>query len=377
MKFAYSRYQERQTWRMLGLVAAIAVLCAAFDLLTDGIFFTPRNLSNLAVQTSVTALLAVGMTWLMVARQIDLSGGALVALLGVVAARCQAISGWPFGATLAAVLGLGLLAGLVQGLLVTRLGIPAFIATLAAFSYLRGAAYIASDGTTITGLGEQFSAIANTNVPRAISVGIFLAVGVASAWRQLRQATRHDGAYRLIDVITAAVAVSGALLGAWAFGTYRGIPAPVAAIFALIVASTFVTNQTAFGRHVFAIGASPEAARRAGIDVNRLVLILFVLSSLLASFGALIESSRLDAGSPDTAGFIALDAISAAVIGGTSLFGGRGTVAGSALGALLISTIANGLGMMGSNTYWQLVATGLLLLAALLVERAFSRGEPA
>jgi D-xylose transport system permease protein len=376
---SFSRFAELQTWRMLGLVTAIAVMFAIFNFLTGGLFFTPRNLSNLSVQTSVTALLTVGMTWLMVARQIDLSGGALIALLGVMVAKCQATFGWPLGATLAAALALGLLVGLVQGFIITRLAIPAFIATLAAFSYLRGAAFIASDGMTIAGLGDGFSMIANTNVPVVVSVVVFLFAGAIVATRKVMSWMKAEKKRktRPVDVVATVVFVLCTLVGAWAFGAYRGIPSPVVAFLVVIGAATFVANNTAFGRHIYAIGANPEAARRVGINVKGMLMALFVLSSLLATLGALIQTSRLDAGSPGTAEFLALDAISASVIGGTSLFGGRGTVAGSALGALLMSTIANGLSIMGTNTYWQLVTTGALLVAALTIDRVTNRGEQA
>lgn len=374
---SFSRFAELQAWRMLGLVTAIAVLFAIFTFLTSGVFFTPRNLSNLSVQTSVTALLTVGMTWLMVARQIDLSGGALIALIGVLVARCEVTFGWPLGGTLAAASCLGLLVGLVQGLIVTHLAIPAFIATLAAFSYLRGAAFIASEGTTIAGLGDGFSMIANTNVPVAVSVAAFLFAGLVVITRKAMSWMKPEnkGKTRPVNAVSTGVLVLCALLGAYVFGRYRGIPSPVVALLAVIGAATFVASNTAFGRHIYAIGANPEAARRVGINVKGMLIGLFVLSSLLSTLGALIQTSRLDAGSPDTAEFLALDAISACVTGGTSLSGGRGTVAGSALGALFMSTIANGLSMMGINTYWQLVTTGIVLVAALTIDRVTRQGE--
>jgi D-xylose transport system permease protein len=376
---SFSRFSELQTWRMLGLVLAIAVMFVIFNFLTAGLFFTPRNLSNLSVQTSVTALLTVGMTWLMVARQIDLSGGALIALLGVLVAKSQVTLGWPLGATLTAALALGVLVGLAQGFIITRLAIPAFIATLAAFSYLRGAAFITSDGMTIAGLGDGFSTIANTNVPWALSIAAFVIAAAVVAVRKVVAWSKAEnkGKLRPVDVVATVTFVLCALVGAWAFGSYRGIPSPVVAFLVVVGIASFVANNTAFGRHIYAIGASPEAARRAGINVKGMLIGLFVLSSVLATLGALIQTSRLDAGSPGTAEFLALDAISASVIGGTSLFGGRGTVAGSALGALLMSTIANGLSIMGTNTYWQLVTTGALLVAALTIDRVTNKGEQA
>ena len=268
---------------------------------------------------------------------------------------------------------MGLPVGLVQGLIVTRLAIPPFIATLAAFSYLRGAAFIASDGATIAGLGDGFSMIANTNVPVAVSVAVFLFAVLIVTTRRVMSWMKpaNKGKTRPVDPVFTGVFVLGALLGAWAFGRYRGIPSPVVALLVVIGAATFVASNTAFGRPIYAIGANPEAARRVGINVKGTLVGLFLLSSLLATLRALIQTSRLDAGSPDTAEFLALDAISACVTGGTSLSGRRGTVAGSALGAL----IANGLSRMGINTYWQLVTTGTVLVAALTIHRVTRQGE--
>lgn len=374
---SFSRILELQTWRMLGLVLAIGVMWAVFQVLTEGSFVSPRNLSNLAVQTSVTALLAVGMTWLMVARQIDFSGGALIALLGVIAAKTQVALGWPFVGTLAVLIALGALVGLGQAMLVTRLAIPAFITTLAAFSYLRGTAFIISDGMTVAGLGDRFALVANANIPPAVSVALFLAMAVAVAVFRIQAWRRSPGPVRPVDVAAALTLIACLVVSAWAFGSYRGIPAPVVAALLVVMIATVVADHTAFGRHIYAVGANPEAARRAGIKVKGMLVALFVLSSLLATLGSLIQTSRLDAGSPGTAEFLSLEAISAAVIGGTSLFGGRGTVAGSALGALLMATIANGLSLMGVNTYWQLVTTGALLILALTVDRVTGKEEAA
>jgi D-xylose transport system permease protein len=210
-----------------------------------------------------------------------------------------------------------------------------------------------------------------------LSIALILVAGVVLIakklvnWRQ----PENKGKARPVDVASLIVLGACTIVGAWAFGSYRGIPSPVIVALVVIGGATFVANNTAFGRHIYAVGASPEAARRAGINVKGMLITLFVLSSLLATIGSLIQTSRLDAGSPGTAEFLALDAISACVIGGTSLFGGRGTVTASALGALLMSAIANGLSLMGTNTYWQLVTTGALLVAALTIERVTSKAE--
>ncbi|WP_421671805.1 sugar ABC transporter permease [Saccharopolyspora spinosa] len=342
-----------------------------FQQVTGGVFVTPRNLTNLSVQVSVTALVALGVTWLLVARQIDLSSGALIALIAVMIAQSEVIHGWGFGVTVAVAIGIGLFSGLVNGVLVTAVGIPAFIATLGAFSYLRGAGYLISDGSTVSGLGSTMFTLGNgglSPLPSVILIFVLAAAVLVYRGRRMIADVRRSG-FRASQLLSLVAICLGAFLALWAFGLYQGIPYPVLLVLVAVAVASFVASQTRFGRHIYAVGGNPEAARRTGIKTKRILVVLFVVAGLLTSIGALIQAARLDAGPPSTAELMEMAAISAAVIGGTSLFGGRGTIGGTMLGAFLTGSIANGLSLAGVNTFWQLVATGLLLVAAVATDR--------
>ncbi|MEU9823106.1 sugar ABC transporter permease [Pseudonocardia alni] len=367
----YSRTAEATTMRMLALVAVIVLVAVVFNVVTDGVFISPRNLTNLSVQVSVTALVSIGVTWLLIARQIDLSSGALIALIAVLIAQSEVVHQWPFAAAVGIALGLGLVCGLVNGLLVAKWGIPAFIVTLGAFSYLRGAAYLVSDGNTVAGFGPTMFALGNDGVPPLLSVLLVLLVtgaGVALTVRRLA-AERARGGIRLSTALSLVAILFAGAVATWVFGSYQGVPWAVVIAGVAIAVAILVSTQTPFGRHLYAVGGNPASARRAGIDITRLMIILFVVAGLLTAIGALVQAARLDSGPPTTANLMELSAISAAVVGGTSLFGGKGTIGGSMLGAVLMAAIANGLSLAGVNTFWQLVATGVLLVVAVATDR--------
>jgi D-xylose transport system permease protein len=372
-----ARSLEQRTWRLLVLLAIVAVTWAAFHVLTDQVFFTARNLSNLSVQMSITALLAVGMTWLLVAREIDLSVGSLLALVSVVVVALQVESAWPTGAVVAVGLVIGALVGALQGSFTVAFAVPSFIVTLAGFSWLRGTGFVVSGAETRSGTNDGFYEIANGTLAPGLAVGLCAVLGVAAAVLWLRDRVRSGPGWlarlRPVDVAAAAAFVAVLIVAAWAFGSFQGLPYPVLVLAAVVAAAMYTTRHTAFGRHIYAIGGNPEAARRAGIGVRRVTVMLFVVSGTLAALGGIMQASRLDAGPPGVGQFLALDAISAAIVGGTSLFGGQGSIAGAMLGALLMATIANGLSLMGVDTFYQLIATGLVLMAAVAFDTAARR----
>jgi D-xylose transport system permease protein len=374
----YSTAVEGRTWRLLALLGTIGVTWIVFHVLTDGVFITPRNLSNLSVQMSITALVAIGVAWLLIAREIDLSSGSLLGLVTVATVYVQVRAGWSTGMAIAVGLLLGMAVGALQGFFTVKLRIPSFIVTLAGFSYLRGAAYVVTGATTLSGTNESFYSIANNNVPTVVvlvAAGTALVAGLL--WLRRRRAATHGvGRPRRLVAVVAAVALVGATaVVVWTFASYGGLPIPVAILTAVAVLATYVSRNTAFGRHIYAIGGNPQAARRAGIDVGRVIIVLFIIAGVLVAIGGILQASRLDGGPPTVGMFLALDAISAAVIGGTSLFGGHGSIPGAVLGALLLASIQNGLSLMGVNTFYQYIAIGLILLAAVAIDSA-TQGKP-
>lgn len=309
-----------------GIVLALIVVCVALTFLNE-FFLTPRNIVNVLRQTSINGILAIGLTFVILARGIDLSVGSVVALAGVVAASFAttssgaAVAGGPYpvAVALAAGIGVGALCGLASGVVVARFAVPAFVATLGMLSAARGLTLLYSDGRPVPALTDAF---------RWIGTG---------------------------DVL--------------------GVPMPVV-LFALVFAASWWTlSQTRFGRHVYAAGGNPHAATVSGIDVRGVRLAVFVISGALAGLAGMILAARTGSALPQAGVAYELDAIAAVVIGGTSLAGGVGRVTGTVIGALLIGVVNNGLDLMGVESYYQLVIKGLLIVAAVMLDQTRNQRE--
>lgn len=379
---AYSVAAEARIWRILVLLAVTAAIWVVFHQLTDGVYISPRNLSNLSVQLTMTALAAAGMTALLISREIDLSAGSLYAVVTVLTVYVQVKYRW--GAVEAVALGLliGLAVGAFQGIVTTRLKIPSFIVTLAGFTFLQGAAYAISGAEVLSGTSDAFVRIANGSIPRDLTLALGAAVFAVWLWIWLKpmrllqpNAIGRTALAELRPVtVLGALAVAGVLsVALWAFSNHRGLPYPVAILAVVVALWLFVAGSTPFGRHVYAIGGSPEAARRSGIRVERVGLVLFCAMGVLTALAGIIQASRLDAGPPSVGPFLALDAISAAVVGGTSLFGGVGSLTGTLIGTLLLASIQNGLSLMGINTFYQYMASGTILLVVVAIDSVARR----
>lgn len=341
---------------------------------TNGVLFTPRNLSALAVQMTVTTILAVGMTWLLVAREIDLSVGATLSLVMVVTFQMFSQGYGSLLLVIPAVLVLGTLVGTLQGAVRVFIGVPSFVVTLAGFSWIRGASYIISDGQTRSGAPDAYYAISNSVISPGLSVAlmaIMAAYIIFRLFRSRRQMQDSAPAPLSLLLLIAFAAVMACVM-AWAFYSWRGMPYPVILMAAIVLLSDWISRDTTFGRYIYAIGGNPEAARRSGIPVLVITLGLFAIMGFLAGVAATVQGSLLDAAPPNIGELLALSAISAAVIGGTNLFGGYGSIPGTVGGALLMASIANGLSLAGVNTFYQMVATGLILIVAVSID-SFTR----
>lgn len=362
---------SREPWGMAFVLAGLWALLAVLPA-TSGVFLTQRNLANLMMQVSPLAVIAVGMTLVIIIRGIDLSVGAGVALTGVVAAMLQIDHGMPAWIAIAAALGVGALIGAWQGLWVARFGIPAFVVTLGGFYAYRGLGLVLSDSRGLAPMGEDFS-IMVADVPRSVSlalIAILAAAGVAgtlaSAARRARLGLapmpRSAIAFRV-----AAIAAVAATLSA-VFWT-RGLPVPVLCAGAVVLLGVFLTEKTRFGRHIYAVGGNPQAARLAGISVEKTTMWVFVIIGVLTALGGILLCARTNGVTPGNAGhLLELDVITAVVIGGTSLMGGRGSIIGSLLGALVFGTLANSMNLLEINSNWQLILKGLILLSAVCVD---------
>nr|WP_285817557.1 sugar ABC transporter permease [Echinimonas agarilytica] len=361
-----------QTLVMVGAIIAIAIF---FSIATEGDYLTTRNISNLLRQTAITGILAIGMVFVIVSAEIDLSVGSMMGLLGGVAAILDVWYGWPLPLTIVVTLIAGLLLGSWNGWWVAYRKVPSFIVTLAGMLAFRGILIGITGGTTVAPTSDAMGIMGQSYLPNTISLVIgAVAFALFVTWvlrtRSQRQQHKLDVrpmAQQLLGLVAGALALLVLLL---VLNDYRGVPTPVLILAGLMIVLGFIAKKTAFGRRVYAVGGNLEASRLSGLSVERIKMGVFALNGLMVAIAALILSSRLGAGSPSAGNMAELDAIAACVIGGTSLAGGVGTVFGAVLGALIMVSLDNGMSMLDVPTYWQYVVKGSILLLAVWMDVA-------
>ncbi len=354
--------------RSLGLVGVLIVVWVVFDLLTGGVFLTPRNLTNLSVQVAITAMLAAGIVMLMVPGYIDLSIGAAVAFCAIIAAKASTVLQLPVVATILVTLIVGLIIGAWHGFWVARLRVPAFIVTLASLLAVRGLALLITQGETISPSPSMLF-IANATIPVAAMAVVF-AIGLVAYIlglvneRKARLAAGVESPMFATVTLPAIVLIVPSVAAVVAAGSYRGLPLPVGILLIFGVATAFILSRMTFGRHLYAMGGNAMAATLAGIASRRNTFVVFAGMGVLYGVAGLILVSRLFSAPPNAEEGLELNVIAAAVIGGTSLLGGVGTVTGALLGALLMESLSNGMSLMNLPTYYQQITVGLVLLLA-------------
>ncbi len=368
---------DRNAWAMAGVLLAMWAVLAILPA-TRNVFLTQGNISTLLTQSAVLLVVSVGMTMVILIRGIDLSVGAGVALTGVIAALAQIKLGLPAPVAIAMAIAAGAAIGAFHGFWVGWLGVPAFVVTLAGFKAYRGGALVMSDAKGLAPMHEDFQLLAS-HVPQVATwvlvIGT-LAMGVAMT---VRDAQRRN-AMGVGEVSTKIIAtrVAGQVLLASlllaVFGS-RGIPVSVLVAAAVALWGVFVTRRTRFGRHLYAIGGNPEAARLSGIDVKKTTMGVYVIVGVLTAIAGVLLAARVNGVTPGSQGtLLELDAVTAVVIGGTSLAGGRGSVVGTVLGTLVFATLANGMNHLRIDSNWQLICTGAILLVAVLID-VLSKGR--
>ena len=402
--------------RMLGLAGALIVIWIAFHLLSGGLFLTPRNLWNLSVQSSSVAIMATGMVLVIVTRNIDLSVGSMLGFVGMVMGVIQTdllpkFLGFEHPATwvltLAAGLLLGAVLGALQGVLIAWLAIPSFIVTLGGLLVWRGAAWWVTSGRTVAPLDGAFQLMGGGPEGAigaawswAVAAAACIVVVLVLARRRARRRQFHFPLRPMAAevfvgtlacaLILAAVAIANAY--PWPAGSVRryaeanhialpadglfiahGIAIPVLIAITVGVAMTFLATRTRFGRYVFAIGGNPEAAVLAGIDTRAVIVKVFTLMGFLAAIAGAISIARLNAATNAEGTLDELLVIAAAVIGGTSLAGGAGTVAGAMLGAVLMQSLRSGMVLLGVDTPLQNIVVGAVLVVAVGLDTAYRR----
>jgi D-xylose transport system permease protein len=396
LKGAATDYWSRVKAGEIGSLPAIlglVVLCLVFGSMSS-VFLTPGNLANLITQAAAVIVIAMGLVFVLLLGEIDLSAGYTAGVTGAVLVILITNEGQPWYVALVASIAVGVLLGFLLGTLVARLGIPSFVVTLAAFLAFQGILLLlAGEGGTIRIEDPTVLAVQNSNMSPTVSWIFFLVVAVAyvlsglSSMNSRRKAGLKTELKKLWIIKTAGLLlITG--LAVFALNLERsnnpdlvslkGIPYVVPVILLLLVIGTFVLGRTAFGRHIYAVGGNAEAARRAGIDVKRIRITAFMICSGLAAIAGLIFASRQNSISPTTGGSSTLlYAVGAAVIGGTSLFGGKGKMRDAILGGLVVAVIDNGMGLLGYAAGIKFIVTGLVLLISAGVDAISRRGANA
>ena len=368
----------------LPAILGIVALGLLFFALRPETFLTPRNMANLADQAAPIIILAMGLVFILLLGEIDLSAGVVSGVCAAVMAKLLADAGAPWFVALAAAIVTGVVIGLFTGSLVGLIGIPSFVVTLALFLGWQGFTLrLIGQGGTVPVREPVITAISQRNLP--VTLGWILAVAVIAVyaglqlnrWRtQKAKGLAHQPLAVVllrIAVIALVVVLVTAVLSvdrAPAVGVVlAGIPYAIPLVVLLLLFLTFVLGRTSFGRHVYAVGGNAEAARRAGINVTKIKVAVFVIGSTLAAISGVVAAARLGSVAPGSGGGnTLLYAVGAAVIGGTSLFGGRGRVRDAVLGGLVVAIIANGLGLLGTEAYLNFIITGGVLLLAASVD---------
>jgi len=378
--------------REYGMYIALFAIMAVFAFTTDGIFISSRNIVNLINQTGYIAVLAVGMTLVIVIRHIDLSVGYLSGFLGAIAAISMTSWNYPVYAAIPLVLGLGVLAGLLTGFLVAEMKIPAFVATLAGWLGYRGALQLSTRATgTIIIPDETFNAIGNGFVPDIshasflpdmhlltlilglVGIGIFV-LTEALGRRALRDypSERSPLARWILKLVLISTLVAAVT---WILAGYQGLSWTAVVVLIVMLVYQFITSRTVLGRHIYAVGGNPEAAELSGISVKRITYAVFGSMGLLSALSGILFAARLRSATTTAGQLFELDAIAAAFVGGVSAAGGVGKVAGSLIGAFVMTSLSSGMNLMGLDISYQYIVRASVLALAVIFDVATRNRE--
>jgi D-xylose transport system permease protein len=381
--------QAAVDWRLVLMGAVLVVVALIFNVLSGGIFLSPENLYNIAQQTAVVGIVATVVVLVIVARHIDLSVGSVMGFVGVLIATLMYTAGWHWVEASLAGLAVAIAVSIYQGSLTAVLGVPSFVVTLGGLMSFRGAAFLVADGKTQP-VNDAFF--------QRLGGGYDGAIGVTASWvlaalmaaallwgmvsrRSAKQAYGVPNNALWLDTLITLVPIVIVLGFTAIMNAYRipnkdaaqGIPIPVLIWAAVAFSLSFLVHRTRFGRYVFAMGGNPEAAALVGIPVRRVTLMLFVLMGVLITIAAMVSIARLNAGTNSLGTSMELYVIAAAVIGGTALAGGSGSILGSVLGALIMQSIDSGMLLLDVSIGWRYVIIGQVLIVAVVFDVLYRR----
>lgn len=372
----------KQNIRDYGMYIALVVILLTFAVLSDGLFLSSRNVSNMLDSAGYIAVLAVGMTLVIVIRHIDLSVGFAAGFLGAIAALFLTNMGVSVWITIPVVLIFGIVIGLFNGFLVAKIGIPSFVATLAAMLIFRGALLEATGASgTIVINNDAFNAIGTGFIPSIAEVGglhlLTLLVGLVGILFYIYSelTNRKDKQKYGFDVMSFPMFVTkllfvSAIIGyvVWILAGYNGLSWTVVIVLLVVVVYHFLSSKTVLGRHIYAVGSNPEAAHLSGINVQKITLFVFGSMGFLAALSGILFTARLQSATTTAGTLFELDAIAAAYVGGVSSAGGVGKVTGAIVGAVVMAALSNGMNLLGVGASYQYMIRGGVLAAAVIFD---------
>ncbi|MEN8907050.1 MAG: sugar ABC transporter permease [Clostridiales bacterium] len=381
------RYNIKQYTMAIALLSIWVIL----TILTDGTFITSRNLSVLFMQTCYIAILSVGIVFVMVAGHIDLSVGRLLGFTGAIAGALQVNYSLGTVPTIIITLIAGAIVGVWHGFWIAYRGVPAFIVTLASMLMFQGFSLGITGGSSLSPMNASFKAIGQNYIPKfnkfninflnfefsvndtsAIFAFIFVVVFIALDLRKRKIRKKYGfevlpKRLQLFKIALMSMLISS---GFSIMVNYQGIPYSVLVLLGIVLLYSFIANKTTIGRYVYAIGGNKEAAKLSGINIKRITMLIFINMGVLAAIASIVFSARSNSATSKAGEMFELDAIAAAVIGGTSTMGGEGTIIGAVIGALVMSSLDNGMSLMNVNSMYQLIVKGLILLLAVAIDIA-------
>lgn len=391
MSFQETLKAQRHVIRDYGMYIAFVVIVIFFSITTKGLFVSSRNIGNLVNATSYIAILAVGMTLVIVIRHIDLSVGYLAGTLGAVAAISMKYWHWPVGATIPVVLALGTIAGLFIAFFIAQMRIPAFVATLGGWLFYRGLLQLATRSTgTIVIENDIFNALGNGFIPD-IHVGflpgvhkVTLLLGLLAIIlfitsdirnRRKTQAYHFDvlptNTY-ILKLVFISVVVGGIT---WVLAGYQGLSWAAVILLGVVLIYAYITTRTVVGRHIYAVGGNAEAAELNGISVKKITYLVFGSMGLLTALAGIIYASWLRSATTIAGAGMEFDAIAGAFVGGVAVAGGVGKVTGSILGALVMASLTNGMNLLGWDISIQYIVRAAVLVGAVIFDVATRRSK--
>ncbi len=379
----------RKNARNYAMYIALAVIFIVFQLISKGSFLTARNITNLINQTGYIAVMAVGMTLVLIICQIDLSVGYVAGFLGACAARLLLV-GLPIWLVIVLVLLFGAAIGFMQGMIIGKLGVPAFVTTLACEFAFRGLLTLITESTgTIPVTNEAFTALSNGFLPEVVKIGgmhgLTLIIGafailivIATQIRKRKELKQYEFETVSLPIFIAKLVFFAALIGVltYVLAAYNGLSWTILIVVLVTGAYSFVMNRTRIGRYVYGMGGNLEAASLSGVNVKKVLVGTFVSMGVMAALGGILYTARLSSATPTAGSGFELDAIASGYIAGVSTTGGIGSVINSVVGAFVIMSLTNGLNLIGVGVSYQYVIKGVIFIAAVALD-VRSRGKKA